>query len=183
MVVGFIAGKTDFNCLYSVIASDGDSTAVPYLTSTCEWTIKRIPCMNHFHKCSRTRLEKWLKLKHVVDNGWATLMRKDSRHLKLILSLKAACRSALSTQDKAKAAKNLEHDLTNSVMHAIGFHEKCRTTFCRAAQLLRPEEPVEAAPNFLDAQTGKTSSIKDLLEKNWDDRYLFADEDEPITPP
>lgn len=131
--------------------------------------------MNHHHKCTRTRLEKWLDLEHVKGKKWSTLVRKDSRHLKLILSLKAACRSALQTKDKAEAVLHLEHDLRNAPWHALGYHANCRTSFCKVAQLLNPEEVPEAQVDFhrTPAQRKDLGSIKALVEKDWDDASLY----------
>ena len=121
-------------------------------------------------------MEKWLDLEHVKANGWTALMRSNNRHLKLLFSLKAACRTALQTADKTVAVSNLRHDLTNAPWHALGFHDNCSTSFCAVAQLLKPEEVAGPQVDFrrTPAQKKDIGSIREMVAKDWESATLFS---------
>ena len=172
IVDGFLAGFEDFGCKYSVLVADGDSSTFPNLVCQCPWPMKKCPCVNHFHKCTRSRLEKAILTQEFTKQKWHLLF-PSALCIKLCKSIKAACRMAIVTVDKTKAEVNLKRDLLNAPLHVLGFHEGCRVEFCLTARQLRPDEAVPAQPTFRlpTEEIGKLSTcVKTFLEANWEEK-------------
>ena len=93
-----------------------------------------------------------------------------------MISLKAACRTALQTADKRIAVSNLRHDLTNAIWHALGYHLNCRPTFCTVAQMINPEEVPGPQVDFhrSSEQRKNIGSIREIMSKAWENPSLFS---------
>lgn len=128
---GFLEAESVHGVRYTKIIADGDSSVYTLLQEKVPvWgvAIEKLECANHTCKCIRSNLEKLVTEKPEYK-GKGKLSKLNR------VRLTTAIRCAIRMRSKDKNAKLLKHDITNSIYHILGFHDRC-SNFCRYVTLL-----------------------------------------------
>ena len=172
LLEGFCKAESTHGVRYIRFIGDGDSSVYGTLLQHVPvWgrDIEKVECSNHACKCYRGSLEK-LATENPSYKG------KGGLTLKMRKRLTSAARCAIKMRSKesnrSRAIKLLEEDLINGPRHCFGYHEKCSTDFCTAAQ-----QRQAAHTNSTD-ETGSASGDPiddDIVDHDIESKFLFED--------
>lgn len=123
---GFLEAENEHGVRYMRVIADGDSSMYQTLLEKVPvWgtAIQKLECANHACKCLRVSLEKLVQEKRFY-RGKGKLSNRN------IVRLTTAVRCAIRMRSKDKNSNQLKHDIKNSILHVLGFHNRC-SDFCK----------------------------------------------------
>ncbi|XP_073966092.1 uncharacterized protein [Choristoneura fumiferana] len=129
---GFKQSLEMHGVIYARFVGDGDSNTHKKILETRPYpsiTVEKIGCRNHI---LRNFCNKLQQLK--TDRKYVCSERKQLTNEKILRGRKYICDSinyhGSQNQNKAKSIENLHQDITGSMMHAFGGHDKCNKNIC-----------------------------------------------------
>lgn len=143
---GFCKAEKQHGLRYTNFIGDGDSSVHTTLISGVPgWghIITKQECANHAVKCYRSALENLVKDKPHYK-GRHKLTEAKRKHLTSSVRCAIIMRSKdadTKKVDKKKAAKLLQEDILNSVLHCFGDHHKCKADYCKTVRAAQPSIP------------------------------------------
>ena len=124
---GFRQAESMHVIRYMKVVGDGDSSVRSTIQDTVSWGpyVTKIECANHAVKSYHSRLEK-------ITEDYPLYKRKLTK--KIIKRLTIGARCAIKMHASTGNYKQLQEDFRNGPYHVDNHHERCNTTFCKAAQ-------------------------------------------------
>ncbi|XP_021338853.1 uncharacterized protein LOC110440231 [Mizuhopecten yessoensis] len=128
---GFLKAESTHGVRYMRLIADGDSSVFATIQECVPiWgrEVSKLECANHICKCLRSSLEK-LVVDKPAYKGKGRLTK--FMRVRLTTAVRCAIRLRSKDEDKIQAARQLEHDVRNSVHHVFGDHSHC-SDFCKS---------------------------------------------------
>ncbi|XP_033729993.1 uncharacterized protein LOC117319268 [Pecten maximus] len=134
IVEGFQQAEKTHGLRYTTVIADGDSSVYAKIQEQVPiWgkDVKKLECANHVCKCLRSSLEKLVD-QNPMYKGKQRLTK--ALRVRITTAVRCAIRVRSKESNQKNAAKQLDHDIRNSIYHILGNHDRC-SDFCKAREV------------------------------------------------